>query len=117
LLLVTQRLTELDETVLSQCGTLIALRITNKGDRGHVSAAIQDELHDMVALLSTLRTGEGLVMGEGIKIPSCIKFEKISKAPKSTDPKVSEEWRKERPGDKERDFEKTVDLWRNQKFS
>ncbi len=117
LLLVTQRPTELDETVLSQCGTLIALRMTNKGDRGHVSAAVQDELHDMVALLPTLRTGEGLVMGEGVKIPSRVKFGKISKAPKSTDPKVSEEWRKERPGNKERDFEKTVDLWRNQKLS
>lgn len=117
LLLVTQRPTELDETVLSQCGTLIALRMTNKGDRGHVSAAVQDELHDMVALLPTLRTGEGLVMGEGVKIPSRVKFQKISKAPKSTDPKVSEEWRKERPGDKKKDFEKTVHLWRNQKLS
>ena len=117
LLLVTQRPTELDETVLSQCGTLIALRMTNKGDRGHVSAAVQDELYDMVALLPSLRTGEGLVMGEGVKIPSRVKFEKISKAPRSTDPDVSKEWRKERSEHKEKDFEKTVDLWRNQKLS
>jgi len=117
LLLVTQRPTELDETVLSQCGTLIALRMTNKGDRGHVSSAVQDELNDMVALLPSLRTGEGLVMGEGVKIPSRVKFEKISKAPKSSDPNVSEEWRKNRPEKKENNFEKAVDLWRNQKFN
>jgi hypothetical protein len=117
LLLITQRPTELDETVLSQCGTLIALRMTNKGDRGHVSSAVQDELNDMVALLPSLRTGEGLVMGEGVKIPSRVKFEKISKAPKSADPNVSEEWRKDRPENKEKDFEKAVDLWRNQKFN
>lgn len=117
LLLVTQRPTELDETVLSQCGTLIALRMTNKGDRGHVSSAVQDELYDMVALLPSLRTGEGLVMGEGVKIPSRVKFEKISKAPKSADPDVSKEWRKERPDHREKDFENTVDLWRNQKFN
>jgi len=117
LLLVTQRPTELDETVLSQCGTLIALRMTNKGDRGHVSSAVQDELYDMVALLPSLRTGEGLVMGEGVKIPSRVKFEKISKSPKSADPNVSEEWRKDRPQNKENDFEKAVDLWRNQKLS
>jgi len=117
LLLVTQRPTELDETVLSQCGTLIALRMTNKGDRGHVSSAVQDELHDMVALLPSLRTGEGLVMGEGVKIPSRVKFEKISKSPKSADPNVSKEWRKNRPESKEKDFEKAVDLWRNQKFN
>lgn len=117
LLLVTQRPSELDETVLSQCGTLIALRMTNKGDRGHVSSAVQDELYDMVALLPSLRTGEGLVMGEGVKIPSRVKFEKIPKAPKSADPHVSEEWRKDRPKNKENDFEKAVDLWRNQKLS
>jgi len=116
LLLVTQRPTELDETVLSQCGTLMALRMTNKGDRGHVSSAVQDELYDMVALLPSLRTGEGLVMGEGVKIPSRVKFEKISKAPKSADPNVSEEWCKNRPENKEGNFEKAVDLWRNQKF-
>jgi len=117
LLLVTQRPTELDETVLSQCGTLISLRMTNKGDRGHVSAAVQDELCDMIALLPSLRTGEGLVMGEGVKIPSRVKFEKISKAPKSADPEVSKEWRKDRPDQKEKDFEKAVDLWRNQKLT
>ncbi|MBU2599501.1 ATP-binding protein [bacterium] len=117
LLLVTQRPTELDETVLSQCGTLIALRMTNKGDRGHVSAAVQDELCDMMALLPSLRTGEGLIMGEGVKIPSRVKFEKISKAPRSVDPEVSKEWRKERPDRKESDFETTVDLWRNQKLN
>ena len=115
LLLVTQRPTELDETVLSQCGTLIALRMSNKGDRSHISASVQDELYDMIGLLPSLRTGEGLIMGEAVKIPSRVKFEKISKAPKSADPKVSEEWRKQRPDTKE--YETAVDLWRNQKFS
>lgn len=115
LLLVTQRPSELDETVLSQCGTLIALRMTNKSDRGHISASVQDELYDMVALLPSLRTGEGLIMGEAVKIPSRVKFERVSKAPKSADPKVSEEWRKERPNEKE--YEAAIDLWRNQRFN
>jgi len=54
--------------------------------------------------------------GGGVKISSRVRFGKISKAPKSTDPKISEEWRKERSSDKKGDFEKTVDLWRNQKL-
>lgn len=115
LLLVTQRPTELDETVLSQCGTLIALRMTNKGDRGHVSAAVQDELYDMVSLLPSLRTGEGLIMGEAVRIPSRVKFEKISKAPKSTDPLVSKQWKKEKQDNK--GYKTIVEYWRNQKFS
>lgn len=114
LLLVTQRPSELDETVLSQCGTTIALRMTNRGDRGHVSSAVQDELSDMTALLPSLRTGEGLILGEAVKIPSRVKFRKISSAPKSSDPNVSEQWRKDRPDNKE--YEKVVENWRNQKF-
>jgi uncharacterized protein len=111
---VTQRPTELDETVLSQCGTIIALRMNNKGDRNHVSSAVQDELSNMTALLPILRTGEGLILGEAVKIPSRVKFRKISNAPKSSDPDVSKEWRKERPDNTE--YEKIVENWRNQKF-
>lgn len=114
LLLVTQRPKELDETVLSQCGSLIALRMTNKGDRGHISAAIQDELLGITDLLPNLRTGEGIITGEAVKIPSRVKFEKISRAPKSTDPLVSEKWRAKKPDKSE--YEKAVYLWRNQKF-
>jgi hypothetical protein len=97
LLLVTQRPSELDETVLSQCGTLIALRMNNSKDRGHISSAVQDELQTMIDLLPSLRTGEGIVSGEAVKIPSRVKFFKISNAPKSADPKVSEQWQKEKP--------------------
>ena len=77
LLLVTQRPSELDETVLSQCGTVIALRMYNSGDRGHVSATIQDDLNNITDLLPGLRTGEALRSGEGVKIPSRVKFNKI----------------------------------------
>lgn len=114
LLLVTQRPKELDETVLSQCGSLIALRMTNRGDRGHVAAAVQDELHGIIDLLPSLKTGEGIIMGEAVKIPSRVKFAKIARAPKSSDPLVSIKWREERPDNSE--FEKAVYLWRSQKF-
>ncbi|QGY45898.1 DUF853 family protein [Maribellus comscasis] len=114
LLLVTQRPTELDETVLSQCGTTIALRMNNRGDRGHVSAAVQDELSNMIDLLPSLRTGEGLILGEAVKIPSRVKFRKISNAPKSSDPDVTQQWKKDKPDNSE--YEKVVENWRNQKF-
>lgn len=114
LMLVTQRPSELDETVLSQCGSIIALRMTNGKDRGHVSSAVQDDLQDLVGLLPSLRTGEGLVMGEMVKIPSRVKFEKISKAPKSADPKVSKLWQKSRPDISE--YENVISLWRSGKL-
>jgi hypothetical protein len=114
LLLITQRPTELDETVLSQCGTIIALRMTNKGDRGHISAAVQDELYDMVALLPSLRTGEALIFGEAVQIPSRIRFYKTSHAPRSSDPVVSKEWRKLRPDSSA--YQTAIHNWRCQGF-
>ncbi|WP_313256640.1 ATP-binding protein [Lacrimispora sp.] len=115
LMLVTQRPSELDETVLSQCGTIIALRMNNSKDRGYVSAAIQDELHSIVDLLPSLRTGEAIVSGEGVSIPSRIQFNKLANAPKSADPVVSKQWNQPY-AQSEDDYKKLLSLWRNKKF-
>lgn len=114
LLLVTQRPSELDETTLSQCGSVIALRMTNNRDRSFVSSAIQDDLQDLISVLPSLRTGEAIVVGELVKIPSRIKFNKALSTPKSSDPIVTAEWSKPRPNEEE--YEKVVALWRTGKF-
>jgi len=115
LLLVTQRPSELDETVLSQCGTLIALRMNNSKDRSRIASAVQDELQTMIDLLPSLRTGEGIISGEAVKIPSRVKFFKIVNAPKSADPKVSEQWKKEKPNPDT--YKDIIANWRNQKIT
>jgi DNA helicase HerA-like ATPase len=116
LALVTQRPSELDETVLSQCGTIIALRMNNSKDRGHIRSAIQDELQTMIDLLPNLRTGEGIISGEGVKIPSRVQFYKLSNAPKSSDPIVSEKWMNDKSKITEDDYKNLLSLWRNQKL-
>lgn len=115
LALVTQRPSELDETVLSQCGTIIALRMNNSKDRSHISGAMQDELKMMVDLLSSLRIGEAIISGEAVKIPSRIQFYKLVNAVKGREPKVSEQWRKDNKFTLE-NYEKLLELWRNQKL-
>ncbi|MEQ8624239.1 MAG: ATP-binding protein [Vicingaceae bacterium] len=115
LLLVTQRPSELDETVLSQCGTLVALRMNNSKDRGYIKSAVQDELQSMVDILPSLRTGEGLISGEAVKIPSRVKFYKISNAPKSSDPKASQEWMKT-INEKENEYKELLKSWRNKNY-
>lgn len=110
LLLVTQRPSELDETVLSQCGSVIALRMTNSNDRGHIKNVLEDSLSDFTDLLPSLRTGEGLVLGEIVKLPMRTKFNK-AKESKSTDPLVSEKW-KGNPLDKN-NYNIVINLWRN----
>lgn len=116
LLLVTQRPSELDETVLSQCGTIIALRMSNSRDRSHVRSAVQDELQSMVDLLPSLRTGEGLISGEAVKIPSRVKFYKIGNAPKGSDPMVSKQWL-EKIENPSIEYQKLVKAWRNQNYN
>lgn len=115
LLLVTQRPSELDETVLSQCGTIIALRMNNNKDRGFVSAAIQDELKSLIDLLPSLRTGEAIVAGEGVKIPSRIQFYKLANAFKGADPGVTKQWSSS-VVDSVDAYKDLVALWRNKKF-
>ncbi|MDT0650833.1 ATP-binding protein [Autumnicola edwardsiae] len=115
LLLVTQRPSELDETVLSQCGTMIALRMNNSKDRGHIRSAVQDELQSMVDLLPSLRTGEALISGEAVKIPSRVKFFKIANAPKSSDPKASEKWL-EKIDEPKNEYKQLLKSWRNKNY-
>lgn len=115
MLLVTQRPSELDETVLSQCGSIIALRMTNTRDKGHVSSAMQDELREMAEVLSSLRTGEAIVSGEAVRIPSRVKFFQADKAEKSSDPVASKLWMNARPNVEE--YETSVRNWRNQSFN
>jgi len=115
LLLVTQRPTELDETVLSQCGTIIALRMNNSKDISYVAAAVQDELKAIVDMLPGLRIGEGIVSGESVSIPSRVQFYKLPRAPKSADPNVSEKWSHQYKS-KTDDYNKLVTLWMNKRF-
>jgi Helicase HerA, central domain len=115
MMLVTQRPSELDETVLSQCGSIIALRMTNTRDKGHVSSAMQDELREMADVLSSLRTGEAIVSGEAVRIPSRVKFFQANNTEKSSDPIASVLWKKESPSLVEYDI--SVRNWRNQTFN
>jgi DNA helicase HerA-like ATPase len=92
LVIVTQRPSEIDGTVLSQCGTMIALRTTSPLDRSRVAAAFPDDLGGLVDMLPSLRTGEGLFVGEAMFVPSRVRV-RLTKAPEGgADPKITERW-------------------------
>jgi DNA helicase HerA-like ATPase len=92
LILVTQRPSEIDSAVLSQCGSMIALRTTNTADRSKILAALPDDLGGLADLLPSLRTGEGLFLGEAMAIPSRVRVHKAKKKPIGDDPKLPEAW-------------------------
>lgn len=98
LMLVTQRPSEIDSGILSQCGSLIALRITNSADRAKVASAVPDDLGGLIEQLPSLRTGEGVFLGECMPIPSRVRVRKALKKPIGDDPKLPEAWQlAERP--------------------
>lgn len=97
LCVITQRPVEIESDVLSQCGTMIALRLTNNADRTKVEAAMPDDLGAMSGMLPALRTGEGLVLGEAMPIPSRIQFYKARKRPVGDDPEMPQAWREPHP--------------------
>lgn len=99
LMLVSQRPSEIDNTVLSQCGSMIALRLTNSSDRGKIGAAVPDDLGGLVEQLPSLRTGEGIFLGEVMPIPSRVRIRKARQKPIGDDPKLPDAWQKERVPD------------------
>lgn len=112
-MIVSQRPSEIDETILSQCGTIISLRINNSTDRGIVKAAMSDGLAGIVDSLPILRTGEAIIVGEAAQLPTRCRFNVLpdDKYPNSGDPKIGEKWSAARS---EEDYSKLVRAWRNQ---
>ena len=95
MMLVSQRPSELPDTALSQCGTLIALRLTNSTDQGRIRATLPDTIEGLAAALPSLRTGEAIVSGEAIALPSRVLVDRPNPQPRSEDPST-EVWRREK---------------------
>ena len=92
LLLVTQRPTELPDTALAQCGTLVALRLSNSEDQNTIRAALPDAIAGLAAVLPSLRTGEGVVSGESMILPARVLFDRPDPKPLADDPSLNP-WR------------------------
>lgn len=93
-MVISQRPSEISETILAQVGTFIALRLTNSSDQSIVKASAPDNLISLVDLLPSLRTGEAIVVGEAIKIPSRVRVKLNNPRPSSDDPRLIEGWSK-----------------------
>lgn len=113
-MLVSQRPAEVDETVLSQCGTLIALRLSNPTDRARVKGALPDNLAGLMDLLPVLRTGEAIIAGEAARLPvRCrITLPAEEHQPRSADPKVTQAWSRRRVAE---GYDRVVASWRSQR--
>lgn len=92
LTLVTQRPSELPSTALSQCGSIVALRLTNGADQGTIKAILPDSVVGLADVLPSLRTGEAIVSGEAVTLPTRVRIDMPKPAPDAADPSL-QPWR------------------------
>lgn len=90
--LVSQRPSELPDTALSQCGTIVSLRLTNAADQSTVRTALPDAVAGLASVLPSLRTGEALISGEAIVLPTRATLFKPDPEPRASDPSL-DGWR------------------------
>jgi DNA helicase HerA-like ATPase len=112
--LITQRPSDLAEGVLSQCGTIISMRLNNDRDQAFVRAAMPEGARGFLDSIPALRNRECIVCGEGVAVPIRVSFDMLDegKRPASGDPLFSQLWRD--VGGEEAIIERTVRRWRAQ---
>ena len=87
LVLVSQRPSEVEATVLSQCNSWIVLRITNEVDREHVRSILPDSMAGLTKMLSGLRRQEAIFVGQAAMLPSriLVRTLELNQLPRSHD--------------------------------
>lgn len=117
-MIVSQRPAEVDPTILSQCGTMFAMRLANATDRSHVTATVSDNLEGLFSMLPALRTGEAIIVGEAVQLPlrAIIEAPSEKRRPDSHDPLVydpdsSGGWNRPRRAE---NYAKVVETWRSE---
>jgi len=113
-MIISQRPSEVNETILSQCGTFFALRLSNPSDRARVQGTLPDGLVGLLDVLPVLRTGEAIITGEAAKLPMRCRVALPARQhrPQSQDPEVSTKWALNRRSE---GYGRVVASWRAQR--
>ncbi len=110
--LVTQRPSDLAEGALSQCGTIITMRLNNEADQTCVRNALPEGGRGFLQALPALRMGEAVICGEGVAMPMRVRLDLQAEdqRPASSDPSFTSVW-KNRPNDAG-SLDRTIHRWR-----
>jgi DNA helicase HerA-like ATPase len=112
--LVTQRPSDLAGGVLSQCGTIIAMRLNNERDQAFVRSAVPEGARGMIDAIPALRNREAILVGEGVPIPIRVSFDtlEVERQPASHDPVFTDVWQQSH--DATARLDRTIKRWRAQ---
>lgn len=97
LLVVSQRPSDVSKTILSQCNNFLSLRLTNDEDQNVIKRLMPDSLSGLTSILPLLDTGEALMLGDAVLLPSRIKLDIPSLRPDSATKNFWKEWETQAP--------------------
>jgi DNA helicase HerA-like ATPase len=109
LLLASQRPSEISETIFSQCSNFVVMRLTNPDDQNYVRRILPDTFGNLTSNLSSLKTGEALLMGDATILPSLVKIDETDTPPSSSDIPYLKLWKEQW---KQVDFETFTKQWK-----
>ncbi|MFN8239002.1 MAG: ATP-binding protein [Chitinophagales bacterium] len=111
LMVVSQRPSEVSETIFSQCNNFISLRLTNVNDQNYVKALMPDNSNAIADILPNLGQGECLIVGDAALIPTTVKLDKPNPEPKSQSINFQDEWQ---TGWKDIEFGDVIKRWKKE---
>lgn len=91
--IVSQRPSEISETIFSQCNNFVAMRLTNPDDQNYVKKLLPDTVGDLTTYLPSLQSGEAIIIGESIVLPSVVKIDFPADEPASSDIRYLDLWK------------------------
>jgi hypothetical protein len=112
--IVSQRPSELSETILSQCNTFLCMRLANTTDKNHILALLPDSMQMLTDVLPSLPRGQVIAIGQASKMPVRFGVSMITdndKIPNSADPEFGKHWSEKIGERKEPDIAKICELW------
>lgn len=111
LMVVSQRPSEVSETIFSQCNNFIVLKLTNINDQSCIKNLLPDNNASLVDVLPTLAAGECLVVVDSVPLPAIVKMNMPNPIPSSSNVNVYDEWNKDWV---EIAFEEVIKRWRKE---
>lgn len=112
LMVVSQRPSEVSETIMSQCNNFVSLRLTNMNDQCYIKNLLPDCVGSICDILPTLNPGEALFVGDAALMPTIVQLDMPNPEPKSQTVKFLQEWQESW---KDVTFETIIKKWRKEK--
>lgn len=90
--LITQRPTELSETVLSQCSNFIIFKLNHPTDLEYIRKMVPNISSDVIEKQKSLQSGTCVAFGRMMKIPMIVKMQMPNPEPQSANASIYDKW-------------------------